>query len=297
MANKKKNNSQGSGRKGEDKTPERESLEERILRSLDPEEEKRLAIAGRDLLIEAWKARNLLYSELFGRPAWVSPENYGPPSPEIEPSPSDRSDPGGSGDPGDPSLADQHLAVLAYGPDPLRPYWTYVTAGLCSPWLQTEPDEVSGFGCELMIKSRVDAPWAAQVLRSMAFYVFNHAGTISPGVRIALHAPLAPNTDSKVRNLFVWYADEAPDCWYQLPSGGFGLFTAVGITDDELAFAESIDEYGTWCIQEVLRKTGIGQVSDPERGSVMQLEAIEEILSSVKTFSDNFRLSGMADLT
>ena len=148
-----------------------------------------------------------------------------------------------------------------------------------------------------MIKSKVDAPWAAQVLRSMAFYIFNHAGTISPGVRIALHAPLAPGTDSKVRNLFVWYADEAPDCWYQLPSGGFGLFTAVGITDDELAFAESIDEYGTWCIQEVLRKTGIGQVSDPERDSVMALEDIGEILTSVKTFSDNFRLSGIADIT
>ena len=114
-------------------------------------------------------------------------------------------------------------------------HWTYVTAGLCSPWLQQEPDEVSGFGCELMIRSRTDAPWAAQILRSMAFYIFNHAGTISPGVRIALHAPIAPNTDSKIRNLFVWYADEAPDRWYQLPSGGFGLFTAVGITDDELA--------------------------------------------------------------
>ena len=172
------------------------------------------------------------------------------------------------------------------------PDWTYVTAGLCSPWLQQEPDEVSGFGCELMIKSRTDAPWAAQILRSMAFYIFNHAGTISPGVRIALHAPIAPNTDSKIRNLFVWYADEAPDCWYQLPSGGFGLFTAVGITDDELAFAESVDEYGTWCIQEVLRKLGVGQISDPTRDSVMQRDDIGAILTSVKSFSDNFRLSG-----
>jgi hypothetical protein len=113
-------------------------------------------------------------------------------------------------------------------------------------------------------------------------------------VRIALNAPILPNSDSEIRNLFVWYADEAPDCWYQLPSGGFGLFTAVGITDDELEFAESIEEYGTWCIQEVLRKTGIGQISDPYRASVMTTQNIEEILKNVKNFSDNFRASGFA---
>lgn len=132
----------------------------------------------------------------------------------------------------------------------------------------------------------------AQILKSMAYYIFNHAGTISPGVRIGLNAPIAVNTDSKLRNLFVWYADEAPDCWYQLPSGGFGLFCAVGITDDELKFAESVEEYGTWCIQEVIRKL-YGQVSDPARPSVMEQPDIDSVLENIKQFADNFRAGGM----
>ncbi len=279
------------------KNPDRHPADEPIRQSRsheDPDTEKQLAIANRRLLIDSWHARDKLYNELFGKPAYVSPVNYGPPADKIVLDSLDQwsADNGGSADPGDLSLADQHLAVLVYGPDPLRPYWTYVTAGLCSPWLQQQQEEVSGFGCELIIKAKTDSTWAAQILRSMAFYIFNHAGTLSPGVRIALNAPLAPNTESKIRNLFIWYADEAPDCWYQLPSGGFGLFTAVGITDDELQFAESIEEYGTWCIQQVLRKTGVGQISDPDRDSIMDLPNIGETLLTVKNFSDNFRASG-----
>jgi hypothetical protein len=241
----------------------------------------------RQLLIEAWKARDELYRQLLGDPAYVTPPNYGAPSPIVKTEGKDLNTVnGGSGDPGDPAAEEQHLAVLAYGPDPMRPYWTYVTAGLCTPWLQEKPQEVSGFGCELMIKSKVDEPWAARILRSMAFYIFQHAGTISPGVRIGLNAPINEK-DSLLRNLFVWYADEAPECWYLLPSGGFGLFCAVGITEDECRYAESVDEYGTWCIQEVLRQIGIGQVSVPERPSIITEENAER-LSSAKVFANNF---------
>jgi hypothetical protein len=142
-----------------------------------------------------------------------------------------------------------------------------------------------------MIKSPVEASWPSQILRSMAFYIFNHAGTLSPGIRIGLNAPIVPDSDSQLRNLIIWYADEAPDCWYQLPSGGFGIFTAIGITDDELKYAESIEEYGTWCIQQVLRQTGSNQVTDPFRQSVMKDENIESILNSVSTFAKQFHAS------
>jgi hypothetical protein len=94
-----------------------------------------------------------------------------------------------------------------------------------------------------------------------------------------------------LNNTFVWYADEAPECWYQLPSGGFGLFCTVGITEDECQFAESAGEYACWSIQEVLRKTGIGQVTDPARGSVMNNDDIKGILNSVRNYADNFRLT------
>jgi hypothetical protein len=284
--------------KEHDSQPKRESVLERIQGlEFDPAEELQLAIEQRNLLIGAWHARQRLYEELFGKYDHVSPEYYGPPGAltELQES-SPQGELGGTGDPGQPDLADQHLTILTYAPDPLRPYWTYVTAGLASPWVQQEPDEVSGFGCELMIKSPHRASWPPQVLRSLAFYIFNHAGTISPGVRISLNGPIDPATQSRIRNLFVWYADEAPDCWYQLPSGGFGIFTAIGITDDELMYAESVEEYGTWCIQEVLRKFGINQVSDPARQSVTTLENVDAIMQDIKSRSDSFRQSGLAGL-
>lgn len=259
----------------------------------DPESEREAAKAQRRLLINSWNARAKLYKELFGEYSYVTPANYAAPKDDLKSEKkSTKLVSTDTGDPGDPDAEEHHLAVLAYGPDPLRPYWTYVTAGLSTPWLQKEPEEVSAFGCELIIKTPIDAPWPAQILRSMAFYIFNHAGTISPGVRIGLNAPIAVNTESQLRNVCIWYADEAPDCWYQLPSGGFGLFCAIGITDDELKYAESIEEYGTWCIQEVLRQTGHGQISDPERKSVMDRANINTVLDNVKIFADNFRAGG-----
>jgi hypothetical protein len=254
----------------------------------DPDKERADAVAHRQLLIESWQARDNLYKQLFGPHSYVTPSNYGPPPELVEESHvDDNTTNGGSGDPGNPNLAEAHLSVIAYGPDPLRPYWTYVTAGLSSPWLQGTAGDVSGFGCELIIKSPTDEPWAAQILRSLAYYIFNHAGTISPGVKIGLNAPIKEHSDSKLRNLFFWYADEAPECWYILPSGGFGLFCAVGITDDETRYTESVDEYGTWCIQEVLRQNGYNQISDPSRPSVIT-DANAEMLNNTRNLANNF---------
>lgn len=249
------------------------------------------SIAQRQLLIRAWQARDKLYRDLFGDYTSVLPASYAPP-PAIVPGKKASSSTKSKGKTvHDPGLDDQRLAVLAYAPDPLRPYWTYITAGLSSPWLQSSPQEISGFGCELMIKSPVEANWPSQILQGMAFYIFNHAGTLTPGVRIGLNAPIEVGSDSLIRNLVIWYADEAPDCWYQLSSGGFGIFAAIGITDDELKFAESIDEYGTWCIQQVLRQLGSGQVTDPKRQSAMKHENIESIKASVSTFARQFKAS------
>lgn len=280
---------------GSHRDDELSKIKERFRGKIDPEEIRADAVAGRELLIRSWHARDELYRELFGDFTHVTPAGYGPPPPlapedVVIEEPENRSlSSKDTADPGDPSLENQHLAVLAYGPDPFRPYWTYVTAGLSSPWLQNEPSEVSGFGCELMIKSPIDAEWPGQILRTMAFYIFNHAGTLSPGTRIGFGAPLTVNTPSDLNNIFIWYADEAPDCWYQLPSGGFGLFLAVGMSEAECKYAESVEEYGTWCIQQVLRQTGHGQLTDPQRKCVMKRDDINGILSSVRMFAENFR--------
>jgi hypothetical protein len=235
------------------------------------------------LLLEAWEARNDLYRMLFGEYTSSSPEKYAPPKvPTTDPSGVTES--GGSGDPGD---EDQRLTILTYAPDPQRPYWLYVTSGLSNPWYQEEPDEVSGFGYELLMKAPMQAEWPAQVLRTMAFYIFNHAAQLSPGMRVALNGPVSVHTPSDLVNLFIWYADEAPDAWYQLPSGGFGVFSAIGITDDECDFAERVTA-GTWCIQEVLRQLGFGQITDPNRKSVMQRDDVGPIIQTVTMYAANF---------
>lgn len=123
----------------------------------------------------------------------------------------------------------------------------------------------------------------------MAFYIFNHAGVISPGVRIGLNGPVVPNSESLIRNAIVWYADEAPDCWYQLPSGGFGLFLAIGITDAECQYAQSVEKYGTWCIEQLLRRKGVGQITDPNRACTMGDADTPEMLSAIRMFADTFR--------
>lgn len=285
------------GGEPEDLDEESEIEDSRVFKMLQglhltPEEAREAAVRQRNLLIESWNTRDELYRELFGEPRYVTPGPYAPP-PVLKAEdvilPEDQVERGETGDPGNPNLDEQHLNILVYAPEPTRPYWTYVTAGLSSPWLQDAPAEVTGFGCEIMIKSKEDMPWAAQILRTLAFYILNHAGTLSPGVRIDLNGPIIPGSNSKLSNIFIWYPDDAPDCWYYLPSGGFGLFIAIGITPDERQFAESIEEYGTWCIQQVLRQMGHDQVTDPYRNTVMEQEGIGLALLKTKSFADNFR--------
>jgi hypothetical protein len=260
----------------------------------DPEYEREQEEARLKLLRRAWIARNNLYRELFGEPTYVTPASYGPPSdvmPEegAKPAKYDKHQSLDTGDPGDSDPTEQHLAVLAYGPDPFRPYWTYVTAGISSPWVQSAPADSSGFGLEFVIKSPIDHPFAPQLLRTLAFYIFNHAGVISPGVRIGLNGPIVPGSESLIRNAIIWYVDEAPDAWYQLPSGGFGMFSVIGITEAEAKYAQSVEKYGTWCIEQLLRRKGIGQVSDPHRGDMMSEPDTADMLIAIKQFADTFR--------
>jgi hypothetical protein len=290
--------------------------------------------ANEALLVKAWKARNNLYEEMFGAHAYSLPKHYTPPagsSPAgaCEQANGEGKSPAGSdaaaidclveddgsvivrnGDGSElvdmqpirdlmsslfTDMSSQRISILTYPPGEQRPYWLYLTAGLSNPWYQEEADEVSGFGCEFMVKSAKPALWPVRLLRRLAYYILSYSGTLSPGVILNLKDPItvARGVPADLKNLFIWYADEAPDCWYQLPSGGFGVFCAVGITEDECKFAESIEEYGTWGIQQVLRQTGVGQVTDPRRGSVMAQDDIDGILSSVRMYAENFKPTTM----
>ncbi len=240
-------------------------------------------------LADAWRTRDALYQELFGPHTYCLPKLYAPPA---APAPGFALAVDGHPSEGTfaSAMSQQKITVLSYAPAENRPYWMYLTAGLSNPWFQDHPDEVSGFGCELMIKCNKDSRWPVRMLKRLSYYILSYSGTLSPGVILSMESPLTVNNKASLNNIFVWYADEAPDCWYQLPSGGFGIFCTIGITEDECRFAESIDEYGTWCIQQVLRQTGTAQVTDPERSSVMEKEGIGSILQSVRAYAENFRL-------
>ncbi len=281
--------SSGSSESGETlKKSSRPSLSDLITAQIDTHGDEQ---ARRTLIVDAWEARSEIYLQMFGAHSFSDPKNWAPPPRELPANykPSDRKTM--SLDTSEPSLLadEQQLAILAYGPDPFRPFWTYVTAGLSTPWLQYGHQEVSGFGIELMVKSPVEAKWPAQLLRTMAFYVFNHAGVLSPGVRVSLNGPVDPYSNSEIKHIVVWYADEAPEAWCMLPSGGFGLFNVLGITDDEMDFADSIKDYGTWCIQQAVKNIGHGQVTDASRPSIMKHENIDAVIGGVRTFADTFR--------
>lgn len=247
--------------------------------------------ARRQLVAAAWRARNNVYQQLFGKPAYVTPSTYREPSSEV-PANFGKKDLAQDADkprPGDTMSEEQHLAVLAYGPDPQAPYWKYVTAGLATPWGQTEPLQVSGFGFELMIKTPIDSPWAAQFLRTLAFYTFNYSTTISQGVRLRLNSPIDPASKSELTNAFIWYPDEAPDSLYELPSGLFSIMLVAGMTDEELKFADSVSDYGTWCIHALLKQAGYDQVTDPNRECSSRKENYNEMKNSVRNFAEMFR--------
>ena len=247
------------------------------------------AAASSNLLIESWQARDVLYQQVFGQHAYVSPKHYAPPKKQTR-ADSDAAKTAEFKITNSPDEAkEQELAIFTYAPDPLRPYWTYITAGLSTPWLQNEALEVSGFGLELMVKSPVEAEWPAQILRTMAYYIFNHMGTLSPGKRLALNSSIIAGGESLLRNVLIWYTDEAPDGWYQLPSGGFGIFTAIGVTDDEMRLTEDVhQEYGTWCMVQILKRLGLDQVTDPRRASIFARENITSIIDSVKDYAEQF---------
>lgn len=239
------------------------------------------------LLVSAWKARNALYENLFGAYSYSLPKRHLPPS-QPEPGTTNSSE-NASGANFISSMSAQRITVLAYEPTETRPYWMYITSGLSNPWFKEAPEEVSGFGCELIVKSKNNGRWPIKLLRRMCYYILSFSGTLSPGVIVNMATPIAATRAGDINNMFVWYADEAPDCLYQLPSGAFGIFCTVGITEDECQFAESINEYGCWCIQQVLRQVGIGQVTNPDRNSVMKAENIGSVLQSVRNYADNFR--------
>jgi hypothetical protein len=237
-----------------------------------------------DYLKRAWHARDRLYMELYGPRKYVLPKKYEAPL-DVEPaqinSPAELAAILGK------SLSVKDISIVAHEPVKERPYWIFASSGLSNPWFGQNED-VSGFGCELLVKTTTPGRWVIKLLRRLVYYIISGSGTLSPGVMLKLDAPLFAGETANLGGVIVWYADEAPDCIYQLPSGQFGIFSVIGIAEDESDFVESVDQYGCWCIQQILREAGYEQRTEPTRPSVMKVEEIQSRIKSLRNYLENF---------
>ena len=168
------------------------------------------------------KVREILYRELFGPEKYCFPKIRKEAKEIIElAQPADLKNLLGK------TINEKDISILVYEPHEFRPYWMYVSSGLSDPWFEQPEGEVSGFGCELVIKSQRPGRWPIKLLRRLAYYILSYSGTLSPGVMLTMDKPIFAAGKSQLNSILVWYVDEAPDCVYDLPSGKFGLFSVL----------------------------------------------------------------------
>ncbi len=235
------------------------------------------------ILDKAWHARDVLYNQLFGPHRFNLPKLYVPPKieiPEVK-SAADIAAILGT------NISEKDITIMVYEPNETRTYWMYVTAGLSTPWFGGGDGEVSGFGHELVLKSKKPGRWQIRLLRRLISYVVTYTGTLQPGVLLQFDMPLFNSSDSKMDSIIIWYLDEAADCVYELPSGQFGVFSVLGIMNDEADLVRSFSD-GCWCMQQLLRHSGLDQITDPWRESIMAREDVREKLFSLRSYAQLF---------
>lgn len=244
-----------------------------------------------NLLKRAWHERDRLYHELFGPHKYSLPKKYEPPT-DVESAavstPSEIAALSGK------TLSEKDISILAYEPNSLHPYWTFATSGLSNPWFGQNED-ISGFACELVLKTTSPGRWAVRLLRRLIYYITSYSGTLSPGVSLQFDAPLIRDGSSPLGGIIVWYVDEAPDTIYKLSSGPFGIFSVMGITQDEGDFIETIDQYGCWFVQQMLRESGFEQNTEPKRESLLKREDFNARVNGLRNYLSNFGFTSVND--
>lgn len=244
-----------------------------------------------EALTRAWHERDRLYHELFGSHKYSLPKKYEPPA-DVETglanTPAELAALAGK------SLNEKDINILAYEATPERPYWIFATSGLSNPWFG-QSEDVSGFACELVLKTKNPGRWTIKLMRRLIYYLVSYSGTLSPGVSLQFDAPLFSSGGSDLGGIIVWYVDEAPDCVYHLHSGQFGIFSVIGITGDEGEFIETVDQYGCWCIQEILKQAGYDQLTEPARKSMIKDEEFGAKVRSLRNYLENFGFSALSD--
>jgi hypothetical protein len=165
--------------------------------------------------------------------------------------------------------------VHEYGPTASRASWIYVTSGTSNPW-ELSPEEYaaserSGIGIELVFEVAAQGDWAIVALqRLLAFALllahgrFGDRPPLTVGHRVPLGGPIDLG-ESAIRDVLMARPTHY-DVSFELESGRVDLLHVVGLTDAELAFAESD---GNDALLARLVERGAFPITDPRRHSVV----------------------------
>jgi len=205
-----------------------------------------------------WEYREeTLYPEMFGG------ERQG-----IFPIPFDRLQKGGITDP-----RWSTCGVFRFSPDEKRRSWLYVSSGLSNEWFAEKPDpeNTSGFGCEFVFETNIEADWPIQRLHQIMVYQigiccgkYEGQEPLSDWHRI----PLGSAIDWKESSIeyFVVVPPERFPQEMKQESGTAGLYQLFGLTEAEVLYAR---EGNNDRLVTTLKQKTKYPVTDPERESVV----------------------------
>jgi suppressor of fused-like protein len=140
-------------------------------------------------------------------------------------------------------------------------HWHFVSFGLSDLYgdgrihvIDSSPDPVSGHGFELtlrLVKTSDNPPsWPANLMQSLAKYVFNSKNRICPGDHIPWNKSLdSSNPDSKIQHMLI--ADDPQLEKIRTPLGSITFCQIVGVTAEEV---EQASRYNGKAVLNLLRK-------------------------------------------
>jgi hypothetical protein len=164
-------------------------------------------------------------------------------------------------------------AVIEFAPTKPRPSWLYATSGLSDAWEAESPNPMTpaGLGCEFVLETRTQSPWAIVRLQQiMTFQVLIAQGRfpdrkpLDDFDRVPLRAPVGPEPSA-----LTWLMLAPPTGFprkVRLQSGFFNFFQVVGISEAEAAYARAEGGEELW---KLLQVYGFFPVTDPNRPSVL----------------------------
>ena len=168
-----------------------------------------------------------------------------------------------------------------------RATWSLVTHALTQPQGPDaeDPQGESGHGWEFGVEATAPARWATGLLQLLlhevaagarlgvghrvAFFLGERAGVLRPYLGQPDDHDVEPHGELRWLLLFPHLR---PWVQFHTGAGAFSVLTATGLTEDEFALLDDVGRCG-FHLQLLLCERGVGQVTAPERPSVLALAA------------------------